>query len=213
MQAASPGLGWCQQAPGCPVTPPRPQGPPSPQALGVFGSSAHPAPARAPADEDDPVVEDGQHHDADPPVVPVSGGIQGPAPGSGGAAGGGRGTSGLPHPGQLQPLPGCAGPRPPPALHRAPAASGSSAQPAPCRGTGCSVPMAPMGLMGVPATRSHPGPHGGEPCHAHPQACPVPAPGLAMAMSPVVPRGWGRTQRRDSRELRLCILHRECGCW
>ncbi|XP_009280271.1 PREDICTED: LOW QUALITY PROTEIN: FTS and Hook-interacting protein [Aptenodytes forsteri] len=34
-----------------------------------------------------------------------------------------------------------------------------------------------------------------------------------MAMSPVVPRGWGRTQRRDSRELRLCILHRECGCW
>lgn len=75
-----------------------PCAPTPPQVLGAFGSSTCPVPSQAPADEDDPVVEDGQHHDGDPTVVPISRGVQGPASGGGGAAGGGRGTSGLPHP-------------------------------------------------------------------------------------------------------------------
>lgn len=187
-----------------------PCAPTPPQAPGAFGSSTCPVPSQAPADEDNPVVEDGQRHDADPPVVPISRGVQGPAPGGGGAAGGGRGTSGLPHPRlAASPHPAMLAPGPPPALHRGPAPGSSSTQPAPRHGIGCSTPADPVALRGVPATCSHSGPHGGQPCPAHPQACPVLVPGLAVAMSAVVLRGWGQTQRWDSTELSLCILH--CG--
>lgn len=80
-----------------------------------------------------------------------------------------------------------------------------------CHDTGCSAPAAPTAPRGphhvLPPQALWP------PRRAHPQACPVPVlvPGSAVAMSPVVLRGCGRIQRRDSRELRLCMVRRERG--
>lgn len=164
---------------------------------GITGTGpGHPTPppqayCLAPEDEDDPVVKDGQRHEADPSVVPVPGGVQGPVPGGGSVAGGHRGTWG-----HSIPIWDPSAPRSPPA------ASGSKAQPA---------PPAPVGVRGSPLC-PYPQPHGRQPCPAHPVACPVPVlvpvPALAaVAMGPEVLQGWSRAWRQDRREPRVCILH------
>lgn len=83
---------------------------------GITGRGpGHPTPpphpyCLAPEDENDPVVKNGQHHEADPSVVPVSGGVQGPVLGGSSVPGGHRDLGSL-HPSlsSLCPMlsPGC----------------------------------------------------------------------------------------------------------